>query len=295
MTQATPANLETARDAIARHAWAEARDLLLEAEAAAPLSADDLQRLSDAQFWTGHPAESLDALERAYAAYVDAGERTWAAGVALRLFFAATQRVATRAAAGWLARAQRLLEDEPKSSVHAVLTMFEGWQKLGVGDFGAAFELGSRAVSQAREFGDRDTQAMATNLMGQALIHQGRVEEGFALIDESASAAAGGELDAFTTAGVYCATMGACRDVSDWQRASEWTDESDREMQRQRISGYPGVCRVHRAEAKRLRGDWSAAEQEVREALSGNLCRCTGYQGIVNAVLQAARAARAES
>ncbi len=28
-------------------------------------------------------------------------------------------------------------------------------------------------------------------------------------------------------------------------------------------------------------------EEEVREALSGNLCRCTGYQGIVDAVLQA--------
>jgi len=33
-------------------------------------------------------------------------------------------------------------------------------------------------------------------------------------------------------------------------------------------------------------------EQEVREALSGNLCRCTGYQAIVHAVLAAARQAR---
>jgi carbon-monoxide dehydrogenase small subunit len=30
-------------------------------------------------------------------------------------------------------------------------------------------------------------------------------------------------------------------------------------------------------------------EREVREALSGNLCRCTGYQGIVAAALDAAR------
>jgi carbon-monoxide dehydrogenase small subunit len=29
-------------------------------------------------------------------------------------------------------------------------------------------------------------------------------------------------------------------------------------------------------------------EAEVREAMSGNLCRCTGYEGIVAAVLQAA-------
>ena len=30
-------------------------------------------------------------------------------------------------------------------------------------------------------------------------------------------------------------------------------------------------------------------EQEVREALSGNICRCTGYQAIVDAVLTVAR------
>ena len=33
-------------------------------------------------------------------------------------------------------------------------------------------------------------------------------------------------------------------------------------------------------------------ETEVREALSGNLCRCTGYDGIVRAVLEASRRAR---
>jgi carbon-monoxide dehydrogenase small subunit len=31
------------------------------------------------------------------------------------------------------------------------------------------------------------------------------------------------------------------------------------------------------------------SEAEVREALSGNLCRCTGYQHIVDAVLLAAK------
>ncbi|MCH9035723.1 MAG: (2Fe-2S)-binding protein [Chloroflexi bacterium] len=30
-------------------------------------------------------------------------------------------------------------------------------------------------------------------------------------------------------------------------------------------------------------------EDQVREAISGNLCRCTGYVGIVNAILQVAR------
>jgi carbon-monoxide dehydrogenase small subunit len=33
-------------------------------------------------------------------------------------------------------------------------------------------------------------------------------------------------------------------------------------------------------------------EQEVREALAGNLCRCTGYHNIVKAVLDAAQASK---
>jgi carbon-monoxide dehydrogenase small subunit len=38
----------------------------------------------------------------------------------------------------------------------------------------------------------------------------------------------------------------------------------------------------------------SPSESEVREALSGNLCRCTGYQHIVDAVLAAAARLRGE-
>jgi carbon-monoxide dehydrogenase small subunit len=36
-----------------------------------------------------------------------------------------------------------------------------------------------------------------------------------------------------------------------------------------------------------------ASEDEIREALSGNLCRCTGYQNIVDAMMAAAQAMRA--
>jgi carbon-monoxide dehydrogenase small subunit len=39
----------------------------------------------------------------------------------------------------------------------------------------------------------------------------------------------------------------------------------------------------------------SPSEDEVRERLSGNLCRCTGYQNIVAAVLWAAARLRAQA
>ncbi len=44
-----------------------------------------------------------------------------------------------------------------------------------------------------------------------------------------------------------------------------------------------------------LRDNAAPTEQEVREALTGNLCRCTGYAGIVKAALDAAQRLRGGS
>jgi carbon-monoxide dehydrogenase small subunit len=45
--------------------------------------------------------------------------------------------------------------------------------------------------------------------------------------------------------------------------------------------------------AEFLRDNPAPSEAELRDALSGNLCRCTGYQGIVRAALDAAERLRA--
>jgi carbon-monoxide dehydrogenase small subunit len=44
-----------------------------------------------------------------------------------------------------------------------------------------------------------------------------------------------------------------------------------------------------------LRDNAEPSEDEVREALTGNLCRCTGYAGIVKAALDAAQRLRGGS
>jgi carbon-monoxide dehydrogenase small subunit len=44
-----------------------------------------------------------------------------------------------------------------------------------------------------------------------------------------------------------------------------------------------------------LRDNPDPGEDEVRRAISGNLCRCTGYAGIVRAALAAARTMREEA
>jgi carbon-monoxide dehydrogenase small subunit len=42
-----------------------------------------------------------------------------------------------------------------------------------------------------------------------------------------------------------------------------------------------------------LRENPDPSEAEIREGISGNLCRCTGYQNIVKAVRAAADASKA--
>ncbi len=53
----------------------------------------------------------------------------------------------------------------------------------------------------------------------------------------------------------------------------------------------PGILLAAHELLRRRRGR-VPSEREVREALAGNLCRCTGYQKIVDAVRAAARPAR---
>jgi class 3 adenylate cyclase len=60
--------------------------------------------------------------------------------------------------------------------------------------------------------------------------------------------------------------IAACRDLTDYRRATEWTEATERWCERQSVSGFPGVCRVHRAEVVAIGGDWERAEQELVRA-----------------------------
>jgi class 3 adenylate cyclase len=101
---------------------------------------------------------------------------------------------------------------------------------------------------------------------GMALVFSGDWQAGFTLIDEAATAASSGQLDLRIASDIYCNTIAACRNAGDLKRAGQWADEGERWMRRQSVGGYPGICRVHRAELKMLRGSWAEAEQEARQA-----------------------------
>lgn len=86
------------------------------------------------------------------------------------------------------------------------------------------------------------------------------------LVDEVSAAAVGGELGPFATGVVLCNAISAYRDSGDFAGAGEWAERATRWCERQSIHGFPGICRVRRAEVMRLRGAWADAEREARAA-----------------------------
>lgn len=104
-----------------RHAWQEAYDTLVQADRTGSLPADGLQLLAWAAWWTAHPDETIEALERAYGAYLQEGDRSAAAMMAFRLAEQHGMRLAIPMARGWMTQAERLAEEDPDSPVHGWL------------------------------------------------------------------------------------------------------------------------------------------------------------------------------
>jgi class 3 adenylate cyclase len=258
--------LDAARDAASRHAWREAYAAYGDADAAA-LSPDDLQQFADSAWWTGKLDQAINLRERAYAGFASAGETQRAARLALALSWDHSGRGAFAVSHGWFANAERLLADSPESAEHAALTLtravnmiFEqGNPMQAIPGFERAFEL-------AKRFGDRDTEVLALVGKGRALVKAGDVESGLALLDEATAAAICGQLRPFSTGLVYCITISSCHDLGDYRRAAEWTEAANRWCDRLDVSGFPGACRIHRAEIMRLRGDLAGAEEQALAA-----------------------------
>jgi class 3 adenylate cyclase len=133
-------------------------------------------------------------------------------------------------------------------------------------DLPAAEKLATQALELADRFDRRDEAALAMQLLGSLLARRGEVERGFQMVDESTAMAVGSELTPRTTGVVYCQTIALCHDLADFERAGEWTEAATRWCERRSITGFPGVCRVHRAETMRLRGAWDRAATEAAAA-----------------------------
>lgn len=260
-------SLLAGRQAFERGSWEEAREALTAADREAELGPDDLRLLADASWWVGHPEETVAALERAHSGYLEAGEKPAAAFVAVQLGYLAFRRLSAAVGSGWLGKAEELLDGVPETFAHAWLALLQmAGSMLVQGDVESALAHGERALDLARRLGVPEVEALAQSFKGYALVTRGDWKAGLALIDRATTAAVSGRIDLRSACDVYCNTIACCRDLGDYRRATEWTEEADRWMHDHSVGGYTGVCSVHRAELKRLRGSYAEAEQEARAA-----------------------------
>jgi len=259
--------LSRAREAVGRHGWHEARELLTDAARAAPLSPEDLELLSEVEWWLGNLPAAIEAEERAYAAFQKAGDRVSAARAALDLCTNYGMRGDHAMHMGWLRRAERLLEGRPESREHGHLERRRAAAALGAGDPTTAL-VHARACEQIGvRLADPTLQALGLHEQARAHVLLGEVEVGLAQMEEVVVAAISGELEPRPTGVIYCNAINICRDLNDYQRAGEWTEATKRWCERMAVSGFPGICRVRRAEITRLRGGWAEAEREARQAV----------------------------
>lgn len=258
--------LEAGREAYARRAWPEAYRLLLEADGEGGLDPKDLEALAKSAWWIGLATESIAAFERAYGLHLERGNRSMAAMMALTLRREYGAKLAGSVAKAWLHRAEHLLEGEPEAVAHGYLEIAHRELDFDRGDIDGALGHLDRAMEIASRLDDADLPVWVAISRAEVLGTAGRLDEAFGLMEGAAAVAVGGELGPFTTGAVFCAVMSVCRETADYRRGSEWADVSKRWCERQDITGFPGICRVHRAEFLRLTGAWADAASEAERA-----------------------------
>ena len=125
-----PSLVEQGREALARHAWAEALEKLTEADSAGDLEPGDLDAFAEAAWWNGRLEQAIELRERAYAAATKARQPEAAVLVAIKLARDNVYHSSDAMAAGWLQRAERILEGVPENPGHGWLAATKGFRAV---------------------------------------------------------------------------------------------------------------------------------------------------------------------
>jgi tetratricopeptide (TPR) repeat protein len=261
-----PFRLSEARDAASRYGWREAFDLYAAADAAEPLGPDELDQMAECAWWIGKMRHCMALRARGYAAYLKRGNSLRAARVALDLAEHYADLAELADAEAWLQNAARLLDREPEGAVHGWLHFELGILARYEGDLEGAVLHAKQAAALGATYGDQDLFALGHAFHGIGLVFTEEPDQGLPMVEEATEGAVAGELGARATGMIYCIMISVNAQLADWQRAGHWAEAARRWCDRQAINGFPGICRVHRAEILRLRGHLSEAEEEAREA-----------------------------
>jgi class 3 adenylate cyclase len=261
MSQITQDPLAAGREAIGRLQWVEGYELLRTADETMELEPEDLMLLGEAAMWNGQMEMIHPYFERAYRGYLQQGNTLRAAYVATWIAHGLKNDLQFSVANGWMSRAKRLLDLEEEAPEHGYWALQQSLVQLGEHSFADALALAKQAEELGRRFGDRNLEIRALQRQGNVLIEQGEVAEGKLLLDEASAAALAGELDPFSTLAVYCNTIGACRDVADFESAGEWAERASDFCDTNSMNAFPGMCRVNHAEVMKFKGRLAEAHE----------------------------------
>lgn len=260
--------LDGGRAALGRGAWEEARAAFEEALGAeeAPEAAEGL---GWALFWLDRTDEGLALREKAFRLFRERGDARAASRVACGLALDSLDFHGPERATAWLERARRLLEGLETGPEHGWVSLWEGhFALLLERDAGRARVLGAEALAVARAHGLDELGALAKALEGLVLVGEGRVEEGMRRVDEATAAAlAGGAGDLEAVGATCCLLVHACERVRDYDRAARWAERVERFGREWGITPALTVCRTQHAAMLVGRGEWAAAEEELRRAV----------------------------
>ncbi len=261
MSQITQDPLAAGREAIGRLDWIVGYELLRTADETMDLEPEDLMLLGEAAMWNGQMEMVHPYFERAYRGYLQQGNTLRAAYVATWIAHGLKNDLQISVANGWMSRAKRLLDLEEEAPEHGYWALQQSLVQLGEHSFADALALAKQAEELGRRFGDRNLEIRALQRQGNVLIEQGEVAEGKLLLDEASAAALAGELDPFSTLAVYCNTIGACRDVADFESAGEWAERASDFCDTNAMNAFPGMCRVNHAEVMKFKGRLAEAQE----------------------------------
>lgn len=258
--------LSAAREAVKGYRWAEAFEHFGAADAETPLGAEDLDAMADCAWWIGKMRHCIALRERAHTGFLKRGDKRQAARVATKLADHHANILEPAAASSWIQTATRILDDEPEGVEH-------GWLSLGLAlaarheeELETSQRFAVEAVELAGRYGDKDLLALGLAIQGSGWVFLDEIDRGMPMLEEATVAAVSGELGPHATGWIYCLMITVSTHLVDWQRAGQWAEAAKRWCDRQAISGFPGVCRVHRAKIMRLRGAFSEAEEEAKRA-----------------------------
>src|SRR5581483_3341455 len=240
--------LRRGKDSLNRKMWSTAFQQLSSADRNTPLPPEDIEALAMAAQMSGRDAESNELLMRAHRNFLEADDVHGAARCAIFLGFKLSLAGEYAQAGGWLARARRLLADQPECVEYGYLLLSDGLGCVLQGETAAGAELFERAAAIGHRFQDKDLTARALMGHGRALIRRGNFAEGVALLDEAMIAVTAGEVSPLTAGSVYCSVIESCRETLDLRRAHEWTSALSEWCESQpEVMLFRGACLLHRA------------------------------------------------